>query len=172
VWEHQALTRARLIAGDADIGSAFEQVRVEVLSQQRDSETLKKSVIEMREKMRASHKPHIAQFDIKHDAGGIIDVEFLVQFLVLAHTKQHPELSENIGNIALLKRLASLDIIEETAAENVIIAYRQYRKMQHALKLQGVTQSRVETSLVIAHVEAVVTLWSYVFSIQSNLPSV
>jgi len=164
VWEHQALTRARLIAGDADIGSAFEQVRVEVLSQQRDSEALKKSVIEMREKMRASHKPHTGQFDIKHDAGGIIDVEFLVQFLVLSYANKYPQLTENIGNIALLKRLASLKIIEVQAAENVVIAYREYRKMQHALKLQGVTHTRVDTSLVAAHVKAVTSLCKQVFA--------
>lgn len=162
VWEHQALTRARWIAGDANIGSAFEQVRVEVLSQQRDVETLKKSVIEMREKMRASHKPHAGEFDIKHDVGGIIDVEFLVQFLVLSHANKHPELTENIGNIALLKLLASLDIIGTEAAENVAIAYREYRKTQHALKLQGATQTKVEANSVLAHVKSVVTLWSYV----------
>ncbi len=141
-------------------------MRVEVLSQQRDVDALKKSVVEMREKMRASHKPHAGQFDIKHDAGGIIDVEFLVQFLVLSHAKQHPELTKNIGNIALLRLLASLNIIEDEIAENVVIAYREYRKMQHALKLQGVTHSRVETSLVTAHAKAVVALWNYVFGPQ------
>lgn len=163
VWEHQALTRARFIAGDVNICKAFEQVRVEVLSQQRDVETLKKSVVEMREKMRASHKPQVGLFDIKHDAGGIIDVEFLVQFLVLSHANKHPELTENIGNIALLKLLASLDIIETEAAENVAVAYREYRKMQHALKLQGVTHSRVETVLVTAHIVAVTDLCKKVF---------
>ena len=164
VWEHQALTRARFIAGDPNICKAFEQVRIEVLSQPRDLKELKKSVIEMREKMRASHKPQAGLFDIKHEAGGIIDVEFLVQFLVLSHANKHPELTENIGNIALLKLLASLDIIEPEEAENVAIAYREYRKMQHALKLQGMTHSRVDNLLVAAHSIAVVTLWSYVFS--------
>lgn len=164
VWEHQALTRARWIAGDANIGSAFEQVRVEVLSQQRDSETLKKSVIEMREKMRASHKPQVGLFDIKQDAGGIIDVEFLVQFLVLSYANKYPELTKNIGNIALLKLLASLNIIEVQAAENVVIAYREYRKMQHALKLQGVTHSRVETALVTINIAAVTALWEFIFN--------
>ncbi len=163
VWEHQALTRARFIAGDTNICKVFEQVRVEVLSQQRDVEALKKSVIEMREKMCASHKPQVGLFDIKHDAGGIIDVEFLVQFLVLSHANKHPELTENIGNIALLKMLASLDIIETKEAENVAIAYREYRKIQHALKLQGVTHSRVETVLVAAHIAAVSVFWKQVF---------
>jgi len=164
VWEHQALTRARFIAGDTNICKAFEQVRVEVLSQPRDVDELKKSVIEMREKMRASHKPQADLFDIKQDAGGIVDVEFLVQFLVLSHANKHPELTENIGNIALLKLQASLDIIETKAAENVAIAYREYRKMQHALKLQGVTHSRMETVLVAAHIAAVTDLWKKVFA--------
>ncbi|MES2500132.1 MAG: bifunctional [glutamate--ammonia ligase]-adenylyl-L-tyrosine phosphorylase/[glutamate--ammonia-ligase] adenylyltransferase [Pseudomonadota bacterium] len=163
-WEHQALTRARFIAGDADICKAFEQVRVEVLSQPRDVEELKKSVIEMREKMRTSHKPHADQFDIKHDAGGIIDVEFLVQFLVLSYANKHQELTENIGNIALLKLLASLNIIETEEAENFAIAYREYRKMQHALKLQGVTHARVDVGLVKEHVVAVIGLWKRIFT--------
>ncbi|WP_047538340.1 bifunctional [glutamate--ammonia ligase]-adenylyl-L-tyrosine phosphorylase/[glutamate--ammonia-ligase] adenylyltransferase [Methylotenera versatilis] len=164
VWEHQALTRARFIAGDANICKEFEQVRVEVLSQQRDVDALKKSVIEMREKMRASHKPQMDFFDIKHDAGGIIDVEFLVQFLVLSHAKKHPQLTGNIGNIALLKLLAELSIIETEAAEKVAIAYREYRKMQHALKLQGVTHSRVETALIKDYSVAVIALWKQVFN--------
>ncbi len=164
VWEHQALTRARFIAGDANIGKAFEQVRVQVLSQQRDVDVLKKSVIEMREKMRVSHQLQAGMFDIKHDAGGIIDVEFLVQFLVLSHASKHAELTENIGNIALLKLLASLNIIEVSAAENVAVAYREYRKMQHALKLQGVTQTKVEASAVAAHILAVSALWQQVFT--------
>lgn len=166
VWEHQALTRARLIAGDANIGKAFEQVRIEVLRQQRNIETLKKSVLEMREKMRAIHKPHASQFDIKHDAGGIIDVEFLVQFLVLGHANKHHQLTENIGNIGLLRLLASINIIDAQAAENVVIAYREYRKIQHALKLQGLTHSKIELSLVIPHFNAVVSLWNYVFSLK------
>ena len=164
VWEHQALTRARFIAGDANISKSFEQVRVEVLSQPRDAEKLKKSVLEMREKMRASHKPQAGLFDIKHDAGGIIDVEFLVQFLVLSNANKHPQLTENIGNIALLRLLASLNIIETEAAENVAIAYREYRKMQHALKLQGVTHSRVETNSVKAHIAAVTNFWKKVLA--------
>lgn len=164
VWEHQALTRARFIAGDANIGKAFEQVRIEVLSQPRDVDALKKSVVEMREKMRASHKPQVDIFDIKHDAGGIIDVEFLVQFLILSYAKKHPQLTGNIGNIALLKMLASLNIIETEAAEKVAIAYREYRKMQHALKLQGVTHSRIETSSVATYSLAVTALWKQVFN--------
>lgn len=162
VWEHQALSRARFIAGDAHIGKAFEQVRTEVLRQARDIAALKQSVIEMREKMRASHKQQQGLFDIKHDAGGIIDVEFLVQFLVLSHAKEHAELTGNIGNIALLKLLASLHIISSDAAEKVSVAYREYRKIQHALKLQEVTSTKVEKDSVAAHIAAVSALYQQV----------
>lgn len=164
IWEHQAITRARFVAGDSSIGSAFESIRVEVLAQTRDVEKLKIEVVNMRDKMRATSKNTTQLFELKNGVGGIIDVEFLVQFLVLAHAKQHPQLTENIGNIALLKRLATLNIIDGDAAEQVALAYREYRKMQHALKLQGVMQTKVEPELVVEHVVAVTRLWKQVFA--------
>ncbi|MGZ8261629.1 MAG: bifunctional [glutamate--ammonia ligase]-adenylyl-L-tyrosine phosphorylase/[glutamate--ammonia-ligase] adenylyltransferase [Methylotenera sp.] len=168
VWEHQAITRARFVAGDSKIGEAFEQIRIEVITQLRDIEKLKLEVLNMREKMHLSQKTGAqslttALFDIKHSVGGIIDVEFLVQYLVLAHAKQYPQLTANVGNIALLKLLASLNIIQHNLAEKAVIAYREYRHMQHMLKLQGATQLRVEVSSVAAHVEAVTSLWQQVF---------
>ncbi|HYN53737.1 MAG TPA: bifunctional [glutamate--ammonia ligase]-adenylyl-L-tyrosine phosphorylase/[glutamate--ammonia-ligase] adenylyltransferase, partial [Methylotenera sp.] len=97
VWEHQAITRARFVAGDSDIGKAFEEIRIEVLTQTRDLEKLKAEVLSMREKMRAAQsavsKNDIEMFELKNGTGGIIDVEFLVQFLVLAHAKQYPQLT-------------------------------------------------------------------------------
>jgi glutamate-ammonia-ligase adenylyltransferase len=168
VWEHQALTRARYVAGDSDIGKAFEQIRNEVLTQARDVEKLKSEVLSMREKMRAAQstasKNDTEMFELKNGIGGIIDVEFLVQFLVLAHAKQYPQLTENIGNIALLKLLATLDIIKVDAAEKVALAYREYRKMQHALKLQGVMQTKVEVILIKEQVVAVTALWRQIFA--------
>ena len=163
VWEHQAITRARFVAGDTNIGKAFEKIRTDVLVQTPDIEKLKSEVLSMREKMRASHKPQADLFDIKHDAGGIIDVEFLVQYLVLAYAKQYPQLTDNIGNIGLLKLLASLNIIEHKIAEKVILAYREYRSLQHAFKLQGATQLRVEAKSVHANVQAVCALWQQIF---------
>jgi [glutamine synthetase] adenylyltransferase / [glutamine synthetase]-adenylyl-L-tyrosine phosphorylase len=164
VWEHQALTRARFVAGDANIGAAFEVIRNEVICQARDTKTLKIEVQQMREKMRANHKPQTDLFDIKQDVGGIIDVEFLVQYLVLAHAHKNPQLADNIGNIALLKLLATLGIIEADVAKKVATAYREYRKMQHALKLQGASHMRVAAALVSAHATAVMALWRQVFA--------
>ena len=165
IWEHQALTRARFVAGDASIGKAFEQIRIEVLTQTRDIQRLKTEVINMREKMRAAQTFVAGMFDIKQSVGGIIDVEFLVQYLVLIHANKHPQLTGNIGNIGLLKLLASLNIIDQELAEKVVLAYRDYRRMQHALKLQGAPHMRVEIAIVIEHASAVKALWSKVFAI-------
>jgi [glutamine synthetase] adenylyltransferase / [glutamine synthetase]-adenylyl-L-tyrosine phosphorylase len=164
VWEHQALTRARFVAGDASIGAAFEAIRIEVLTQARDTQKLKTEVVNMREKMRAAQTFIAGMFDIKHSIGGIIDVEFLVQYLVLNHANMHLQLTGNIGNIGLLKLLASLNIIEHDLAEKVVLAYRDYRRMQHALKLQGAPHMRVEAASVSTHMVAVKALWHQVFA--------
>lgn len=163
VWEHQAISRARFVAGDTSIGDAFEKIRVEVISQSREQEKLKSDVLDMREKMRASQNIPADMFDLKHSKGGIIDVEFLVQYLVLAHAKTQPELTANIGNIALLKLLASLKIINKDLAEKTASAYREYRHMQHMIKLQGVTNNRVEIPKVAEYVEPVKALLRQVF---------
>jgi len=163
VWEHQAITRARFVAGDVQIGEAFDAIRLEVLKQPRDIVKLKNEVISMREKMRAVNKNNSKLFDLKHDTGGVIDVEFLVQYLVLANAQQYVQLTENVGNIALLKTLATLNIIDKKLAQEVAIAYREYRKIQHALKLQGVAQTRVEIEKVEHYVSAVTKLWAQVF---------
>ena len=162
-WEHQALTRARFCAGDAAIGQAFHRIRVEILSQKRDAEKLREEVVAMREKMREGHPNKTDLFDIKHDAGGIVDVEFIVQYLVLAHARMHPELTENRGNIALLGYAASLGLIPEALAVRVADAYRELRRCQHALRLQGVAESRVALESVAGDAAAVRELWKTVF---------
>ena len=162
-WEHQAITRARFAAGDASIGEAFEKIRIEVITQARDTEKLKIEVLAMREKMRTAQTFITGMFDIKHSVGGIIDVEFLVQYLVLAHARQYPQLTGNIGNIGLLKLLAVFNIIQHDLAEKVVLAYRDYRRMQHVLKLQGAPHMRVDAALASAHMAAVKALWQQVF---------
>lgn len=164
VWEHQAITRARFVAGDSNIGAAFEAIRIEVMTQSRDLLKLKTEVVTMREKMRKTHSLGVAEFDIKHSVGGIIDVEFLVQYLVLAHAQQYPQLTQNIGNIALLQRLGALHIIDEILAEKNICAYREYRHMQHMLKLQGAAHLKVALARVATHAAAVSALWQQVFT--------
>ena len=166
VWEHQALTRARYSAGDRAIGDAFEAIRIEILRKQRDLATLKREVMDMRRKMIDNHgtkgDERETVFDLKQDPGGLIDVEFIVQTLVLGHSREHPELTGNLGNIALLRIAAEIGLIPTALADAVRDAYREYRRMQHALRLNE-TKSRVDPALVADKAAAVRTLWRHVF---------
>ncbi len=164
VWEHQAITRARFVAGDTDIGKAFDQIRIEVMTQPRDEEKLKTEVLNMRERMRSAQQLQADVFDLKHSVGGIIDVEFLVQYLVLHHAPHHPELTANIGNIGLLGLMASLGIVDAALAESVAAAYREFRHIQHMLKLQGAAKITVPMDDVAQHAEKVKALWEQVFA--------
>ena len=135
VWEHQALTRARFVAGDPRVGKDFEKIRKEVLCQKRDLTDLKNEILLMRKKMLDSHPNTTQLFDIKHDRGGIIDVEFIVQYLVLGYSYKHSVLTNNIGNIGLLKLSGELGLISKSSAEEVLEAYREFRRVQHRLRL-------------------------------------
>ena len=162
VWEHQALTRARFSAGDAAIGAAFHDIRIEILRQRRDLAEIKREVQAMRQKMYDAHGGKSALFDLKHDPGGLIDVEFIVQALVLGHACEHRELTANRGNIALLRIAADKGLIPRESAEAVRNAYREYRRMQHALRLNN-TKACVDAALVADKVAAVRALWHHVF---------
>jgi glutamate-ammonia-ligase adenylyltransferase len=161
-WEHQALSRARHVAGDPAIGGAFEALRVSVLRQVRDPAEARRAVAEMRRKLLEGHPNRTAQFDLKHDRGGIIDVEFIVQYLVLAHAHRHAELTGNIGNLALLRLAARLDLIAEAPALAAHDAYRRFRRLQHSLRLQGEPYARVAPEEVAAERRAVTELWNSV----------
>ena len=162
-FEHQALTRARFVAGAAALGGRFEQVRVEVLRMPRERARLAEDVRSMREKMSAGHPNRSGLFDIKHDRGGIVDVEFAVQFLVLAHARAFPELTGNIGNLALLRLAAVLGLLPEDVAGNAQHSYRELRRLQHRLRLQGEQYARVPQQRVDALIGPVLCLWDAVF---------
>lgn len=163
-WEHQALTRARFVCGDATIGAAFESLRRELLCKSRDLDKLRSEVIAMREKMHAGHPNPSELFDLKHDSGGIVDVEFCVQYLVLAYAHAHTELADNVGNIALLKRAADLNVIADSIALPAADAYRELRREQHRIKLAGAEFARVESDRLDGHPAAVRALWHEIFS--------
>ncbi|MEK7771354.1 MAG: bifunctional [glutamate--ammonia ligase]-adenylyl-L-tyrosine phosphorylase/[glutamate--ammonia-ligase] adenylyltransferase, partial [Pseudomonadota bacterium] len=177
VWEHQALTRARFVAGDRQVTEAFENTRKEILCQPRNLTELKQDILRMREKMLDVHPNPTPLFDIKHDRGGIIDVEFIVQYLVLGYACQYPQLTGNIGNIALLKLAGELGLIPMSTAEKVRSAYREFRRIQHRQRLKGdadmtgsvpvdgSTQkfTRVEGSRLKDDRMAVLALWEEVF---------
>jgi len=163
VWEHQALTRARCCAGDREIGAKFEAIRVKILTRERGPAALAKEVLAMRERMHAAHPNRSGLFDLKHDRGGMIDIEFAVQYLVLSQACRHPALTGNLGNIALLGIAADLDLLERDLAARCQSAYREFRRMQHALRLQGERYARVAPAQAAAHAQSVRALWAAVF---------
>ncbi|WP_240009568.1 bifunctional [glutamate--ammonia ligase]-adenylyl-L-tyrosine phosphorylase/[glutamate--ammonia-ligase] adenylyltransferase [Marinomonas algicola] len=162
VWEHQALTRARALAGHHDLVSTFDKVRAAVLSSHRDVKDLKAEVIKMREKMRAhldSAKQGL-EFDIKQGRGGIIDIEFMVQYLILAHAHAHPELLAYSDNIRQLEAAADVGVISPEHAERLAESYKLYRSCAHRLTLQK--QGRVvPKEALLANQETVSCLWRH-----------
>jgi [glutamine synthetase] adenylyltransferase / [glutamine synthetase]-adenylyl-L-tyrosine phosphorylase len=162
-WEHQALTRARFCCGDREVGERFAAIREAVLEQRRDAGKLRTEVLEMRKKMRDGHPNASGLFDLKHDRGGLVDVEFAVQYLVLAHAAAHPEMTANVGNIALLRRAGELGLIPPDIGLAAADAYRELRRRQHALKLQGAEHARAELGGLAQEIQAVKALWANVF---------
>ena len=162
-WEHQALTRARFCCGDRAVGERFAAIRSAVLEQPRDRDKLRAEVLEMRQKMQDGHPNASGLFDVKHDRGGLVDVEFAVQYLVLAEAAEHPEMTANIGNIALLKRAGELGLIPPEIGIAAGDAYRELRRRQHALKLQGAEHARAEHGGLAQEILAVKALWGNVF---------
>jgi glutamate-ammonia-ligase adenylyltransferase len=164
-WEHQALTRARYCAGFAPLGAAFERLRNEVLARDRDLPKLAADVLEMRQKMLDGHPNRSPLFDLKHDRGGMVDIEFIVQYLVLAHSHEHARLLGNLGNIALLRIAGELGLIDPTLARQCGDAYRSYRKLQHGLRLNGAQFARVPHADAQPQIDAVRALWRAVFGV-------
>jgi glutamate-ammonia-ligase adenylyltransferase len=163
-WEHQALTRARYCAGDRDIGLAFEKTRKKILMRERNPAELAREVLGMRERLHKAHPNQSGLFDLKHDRGGMIDIEFAVQYLVLAHSQRHEQLAQNLGNIALLGMAADLELIDRETADKCRNAYRKFRRLQHALRLNGAKFARVPPAQVELKAAAVRSLWQSVFA--------
>lgn len=161
-WEHQALSRARFCAGFEGIAPRFEGVRRQVLAAPRDPASLRAEVQAMRDKVRAAHPVRRGLFDVKHSPGGMIDAEFAVQFLVLAHSAAHPQLLDNVGNIALLQRAESAGLLPAGVGVAASDAYRELRRAQHRARLdEQPTQLPPDTMAVQR--DAVLALWRAVF---------
>jgi len=168
LWEHQALTRARYSAGDARIGQRFEAVRRDVLMHPRDPQALRHEVHAMRERIHAGHPNPTELFDLKHDRGGMVDVEFVTQYLVLCHAPTRPELVGNLGNIALLKMLGEAGIVPAELARQAGDAYRSLRRVQHKLRLQGAERARVPPNELVQERAAVQALWDAVLGTEKD----
>ncbi|QDG58289.1 bifunctional [glutamate--ammonia ligase]-adenylyl-L-tyrosine phosphorylase/[glutamate--ammonia-ligase] adenylyltransferase [Pseudomonas sp. NIBRBAC000502773] len=149
-WEHQALIRARVLVGSQDVGQAFEQVRAKVLGRERDLAKLRQEVSEMRAKMRdnlgtkataagtgANAFDATVLFDLKQDAGGIVDIEFMVQYAALAWSAQHPSLLRYTDNIRILEGLEQVGLMPAVDAHLLREVYKAYRSAAHRQALQN-----------------------------------
>ena len=134
-WEHQAITRARWAVGEPDMQQRFEAVRDAVLRAPRDPNQLAQEIAAMRRRVAQAHPVATGRFDVKHSPGGMVDVEFLVQFLVLAHGAAHADLLPNTGNIALLQRAEAHHMLPPGAGQASANAYRTLRRIQHRARL-------------------------------------
>jgi len=161
-WEHQAITRARWCAGDASMAARVEAVRRAVIAAPRDGEALRKEVRAMRERVREAHPCAAGKFDVKHGEGGMMDVEFAVQALVLAHGGEHAQLQDDAGNIALLERAERAGLLPEAVGTSAADAYRELRRAQHRARLDE-APTQLEDSAFASEREAVRALTRAVF---------
>jgi glutamate-ammonia-ligase adenylyltransferase len=160
-WEHQALVRARAItaAQASELAGRFDQLRGEILCRERDLSTLRSEVVEMRRKMRESlDRSQDGIFDLKQGVSGIVDIEFIVQFLVLAHAARHPELARWSDDIHLLEELGRAGLLAIGEVESLADAFRAYRARLHRCKLQE-GSGLVDESLFAAERAAVASVW-------------
>jgi glutamate-ammonia-ligase adenylyltransferase len=136
-WEHQALIKARAVSGEALITARFDAIRGQTLARRRESTRLRADVIEMRERMRRERsRPEAGVFDLKQDPGGMVDIEFLVQYLVLRLAQRHPELVQWTDNVRLIQTLIGATVLNEYTAHVLKHAYLIYRAAAHQLSLQ------------------------------------
>jgi [glutamine synthetase] adenylyltransferase / [glutamine synthetase]-adenylyl-L-tyrosine phosphorylase len=161
-WEHQALTRARFSAGDAALGQRFEAVRDAILATPRDRARLFEEIQAMRRKMRAENRSEAQE--LKQIEGGIIDLEFAVQALVLAEGPAHPGLRENKGNHTLLHRAGDLGLLDKTIASDAADAYLAMRKRTHQAALNDEERVKLSPGELGSEREAVKRLWKAVFA--------
>ncbi len=166
-WEHQALVRARPVAGDAVLGEKFAQVRHDILTRARDMETLKGDVVDMRGKMTehlglGAGQQEAGRFHLKQDPGGIVDIEFMVQFAVLAQAHNFPQLTRWSDNVRLLETLSETGFFTGLEHQQLTDAYIAYRSAGHQLQLQE-EPGIVATEDFDLHRQAVLAIWEKLF---------
>ncbi len=156
------MTRARCVLGSGSLHQRFDAVRRAVLVSPRDKLLLHQEITAMRDKMRKAFVVKAGVFDLKHSAGGMIDVEFSVQALVLLHAASHPELIANAGNIALLQVAESASLLSSGVGLQAANAYRELRRLQHRARLDEVAATS-DPALLVQQRAAVLALWHEVF---------
>ena len=169
-WEHQAMTRARFVLGDDTLRQRFDAIRKAVITAARNFDDLKAEIKAMRERVRAAHPAKVSPkgeqkgepFDVKQSPGGMIDAEFVMQYLVLSQAALHPELMDNAGNIALLERAEVLGLLPAGVGHAAASAYRELRRVQHRARLNE-EPTQVFMPELQAQRDAVLVLWQTVF---------
>jgi glutamate-ammonia-ligase adenylyltransferase len=160
-WEHQAMTRARFVLGDDALRQRFDVIRKSVITAPRHAEDLKQEIISMRNRVRTAHPVRGEHFDVKHSPGGMIDVEFVMQYLVLCHAAAHAELTANTGNIALLETAELIGLLPHGVGHAAASAYRELRHIQHRARLNE-EPTHFDTAEMKPQRDAVLALWNSV----------
>jgi len=155
------MTRARFVMGSAELAARFDAVREAVITAPRDAVALGSEIATMRERVRGAHKVPAGLFDVKHSVGGMMDVEFVVQYLVLLHSACNPQLRPNLGNISLLRRAENAGLLPAGMGEAAANAYRALRRVQHLARLNEAPTQVPETAL-LEEQQTVRTLWKAV----------
>jgi glutamate-ammonia-ligase adenylyltransferase len=137
-------------------------VRANVINAPRDHAALREEIVNMREKLRVARPVKDGFFDVKHSAGGMVDVEFAVQYVVLAHAQQHPALLDNVGNIALLQHAEVAGLLPVGVGVAAGSAYRELRRVQHRARLDELP-TQVPLSELSQERAAILALWQAVF---------
>jgi [glutamine synthetase] adenylyltransferase / [glutamine synthetase]-adenylyl-L-tyrosine phosphorylase len=161
-WEHQAMTRARCVWATPELAARFEMIRQKVLFAPRDNLALKAEILAMRERVMRAHRVPEGRFDVKHSAGGMVDVEFAVQYLVLSQAACHPALLTNSGNIALLQAAQQAQLLPGTLGDETASAYRELRRAQHLARLDEQVP-QLDPAQLQNEQSAVKALWKTIF---------
>lgn len=178
-WEHQALVRARFIAGDLQVKNLFEEIRHTVLCRSRDVDKLQQEVRDMRQKMRnhlatpADRAETDQLFNLKQDSGGIVDIEFMVQYAVLAWAQYYPQLTRWTDNVRLIDSLREVGFFTEQQAQGLLDAYLAYRARSHRCMLQKQSttlQGSEELAALAGHREQVTATWQQIMEASPSQP--
>jgi glutamate-ammonia-ligase adenylyltransferase len=162
-WEHQALVRARFLAGDTGIGEQFTSLRREILTRKRDAAELCRDVLEMREKMReAKNTSGSDEFDLKQDPGGIVDIEFMVQYMVLRWANEYPQLCDHTGTLDLLDLMNEIGLIKPDQHGILDAAFSTWLERSYQLKLND-RDAVIPVSENRELREQVIDAWRHIF---------
>ncbi|WP_455203951.1 bifunctional [glutamate--ammonia ligase]-adenylyl-L-tyrosine phosphorylase/[glutamate--ammonia-ligase] adenylyltransferase, partial [Kaarinaea lacus] len=167
-WEHQALVRARPTTGDESVMRRFSEIRNEVLSQPREQAVVREEVRNMRERMRTELVPAGQKdFDLKQGLGGIADIEFMVQYTVLARAAEYPSLLVYSDNIRILEAMMANDLISDTNGKTLIECYKVFRALVHRLTLQEESATTQDEHIVVLS-QKVAAQWQALMTNESH----